>query len=86
MLGPCQAGSSAILRRTKKRRCAPRRAMKGVPGVMQLESKASSPPPASPLRSATLAACGTAACDGSIDSNNDNCTCFSWDLYVILTA
>ena len=29
--GSCQAGSSAILRRTKKRRCLPRRAMKAVP-------------------------------------------------------
>jgi hypothetical protein len=57
MLGTCQSGSSAIFLRTKKRRCAPSRAMKGVPGVMQLLSNASSPAGASPARSAAFAAC-----------------------------
>ena len=60
-LGVCHSGSSAIFLRMKKRRCAPSRPMKGVPGVMQLLSKASSPAGASPARSAAFAAC-THAC------------------------
>lgn len=56
MVGPLQAGSSAILRRMKKRRCAPSRSMNGVPGVMQLESNAS-PDTGSPFRSASFSAC-----------------------------
>lgn len=39
--GVCQVTSSAIFLRMKNLRCLPRRAMKAVPGVMQLESKGS---------------------------------------------
>ena len=49
MTGTCQAGSSLIFFRMKKRRCSPSLCMKGVPGVMQLESKASGPAGSSPL-------------------------------------
>lgn len=58
MRGRCHTGSLAILWRMKNRRWSPSRAMKAVPGVMQLESKASSPGGgASPLRAAAAAAC-----------------------------
>lgn len=40
--GFCHTGSSASFLRMKNRRCAPKRCMKAVPGVMQLESKSSS--------------------------------------------
>ena len=40
-LGCCQTGSSAIFLRMKKRRCAPKRPMNAVPGVMQLLSNCS---------------------------------------------
>ncbi len=56
IVGSLQAGSSAIFLRMKKRRCAPSRSMKGVPGVMQLESKAS-PAVTSPFLSASFSAC-----------------------------
>lgn len=57
MTGTCQAGSSLIFLRMKKRRCSPRRCMKGVPGVMQLESKASGPAASSPLLSFSFSSC-----------------------------
>ena len=56
-LGCCQTGSSAIFFRMKKRRCAPRRAMNAVPGVMQLLSNRSSSPSGSPRRTAAARAC-----------------------------
>jgi hypothetical protein len=60
MRGRCHTGSLAILWRMKKRRWSPSRAMKAVPGVMQLESKASSPGGGtSPLRAAAAAACSS---------------------------
>lgn len=58
MRGVCHSGSSFILRRMWKRRWAPRRAMKAVPGVMQLLSNASTPSGGtSPFRAAAAAAC-----------------------------
>ena len=57
MTGTCQAGSSLIFLRMKKRRCSPRRCIKGVPGVMQLESKASGPAASSPLLSFSFSSC-----------------------------
>ena len=57
MRGRCHTGSSAILRRMKKRRWLPRRPMNAVPGVMQFESKACSPAAGpSPRRAAAAAA------------------------------
>ena len=56
MTGFCQAGSSAIFFRKKNLRCSASRPMKGVPGVMQLESNASGSDPASGSSLARLAA------------------------------
>jgi hypothetical protein len=62
MVGTRQAASSDIFLRMKKRRCAPSRSMKGVPGVMQLLSKTSPSGLPSPFLSAACAACRCTSC------------------------
>ena len=58
IIGDCHAGSVSIFFLMKNRRCFPRRCMNEVPGVMQLESKASAGR-GSPLRSAASRACSS---------------------------
>lgn len=57
MTGTCHAGSSLIFLRMKKRRCSPSLCMKGVPGVMQLESNPSGPAGSSPLLTFSFSIC-----------------------------